>query len=69
MRQLCLTLIALYRTWISPALPPACRFEPTCSAYAHEAIRRHGVLRGTGWAVRRLLKCHPLHPGGVDPVR
>lgn len=69
MRRLCLTLITLYRNWISPAFPPACRFEPTCSAYAHEAIRRHGVLRGVGWAVRRLLKCHPLHPGGVDPVR
>jgi putative membrane protein insertion efficiency factor len=69
MRQLCLTLIALYRHWISPALPPACRFEPTCSAYAYEAIRRHGLLRGSGRAARRLLKCHPLHPGGVDPVR
>lgn len=69
MRQLCLGLIALYQRWVSPLLSPACRFEPTCSRYACEAIRRHGVFVGLGWAVRRLLKCHPFHPGGFDPVR
>ncbi|MGH7205805.1 MAG: membrane protein insertion efficiency factor YidD [Nitrospiraceae bacterium] len=69
MRQLCLSLIRLYQRWVSPLLAPACRFEPTCSRYACEAIQRFGVLRGLGWACRRLLKCHPFHPGGLDPVQ
>ena len=69
MRQVLLSVIAVYQRWISPLLPPACRFEPTCSHYACEAIRRHGVVRGTGWALLRLLKCHPFHPGGFDPVK
>ncbi|WP_447975307.1 membrane protein insertion efficiency factor YidD [Nitrospira sp. Kam-Ns4a] len=69
MRRFCLGLIRLYQYWVSPALPRACRFEPTCSHYAYEAVRRHGVIRGAGWAARRLLKCHPFHPGGTDPVR
>lgn len=57
-----------YRLAVSPLLGPSCRFEPTCSAYALEAIERHGVLRGVGLAARRLLRCHPLRPGGLDPV-
>lgn len=63
-------LLALrgYRRWISPALPPTCRFHPTCSTYAVEAIRTHGALRGAGLAAWRLLKCAPWHPGGIDPV-
>ncbi|MEW6542691.1 MAG: membrane protein insertion efficiency factor YidD [Nitrospirota bacterium] len=69
MRQLCLRMIGLYRRWVSPLLPPACRFEPTCSQYAWEAVRRYGVLRGLGLASWRLLKCHPFHPGGYDPVK
>lgn len=69
MKQFFLGMISLYRRWISPLLPPACRFEPTCSQYAGEAIKRHGVLCGLGWAFRRLLKCHPFHPGGYDPVK
>ena len=60
--------IVAYRRWISPALPARCRFYPSCSAYALEAIARHGALRGTFLAVRRLLRCHPFHPGGYDPV-
>lgn len=69
MRQLCLSLIVIYQRWISPLLPPACRFEPTCSRYARDAIQRHGVLRGVAWAALRLLRCHPFHPGGFDPVK
>jgi uncharacterized protein len=69
MRQLCLSLIRLYQRWVSPLLAPACRFEPTCSHYACEAIQRYGVLRGLGWACLRFLKCHPFHPGGFDPVQ
>ena len=69
MRQAFLSVIAFYQRWISPLLPPACRFEPTCSHYACEAIRRYGVVRGTGWALLRLLNCHPFHPGGFDPVK
>ena len=60
--------IIAYRRWISPALPARCRFYPSCSAYALEAIARHGALRGSALAVWRLLRCHPFHPGGYDPV-
>jgi len=68
MRQLLLVLIGIYRRFISPSLPPSCRFYPSCSQYAAEAIARHGALRGSYLALRRLLRCHPLHPGGYDPV-
>ena len=67
-RRSLLAVIGFYSRAISPALPPRCRFYPTCSAYAAEAIERHGALRGTGLGLRRLLKCAPWHPGGVDPV-
>jgi putative membrane protein insertion efficiency factor len=60
--------VRVYQRWISPALPPTCRFYPSCSAYALEAVQVHGAARGTWLAVRRLLRCHPWHPGGVDPV-
>jgi uncharacterized protein len=67
--QLALTILRIYKRWISPAIPSACRFYPTCSEYMMEAIERHGVLRGVGMGLRRLLRCHPFHQGGVDPVR
>ncbi len=69
LKWICLALIEAYRMCISPLLGPACRFHPTCSAYAREAIDRYGVCRGIVLAASRLLKCHPFHPGGVDPVR
>jgi putative membrane protein insertion efficiency factor len=63
-----LAVIGFYSRAISPALPPRCRFFPTCSAYAAEAIAGHGAARGSWLALRRILKCAPWHPGGVDPV-
>jgi putative membrane protein insertion efficiency factor len=61
-------LIRGYQRLISPLLPPSCRFHPSCSQYALEAVTRHGSLRGGWLAVRRLARCHPFHPGGYDPV-
>ena len=61
-------LIAAYRAFVSPLIGPTCRFAPSCSAYADQAIARYGVLRGGLMAIRRLLRCHPLNPGGFDPV-
>jgi putative membrane protein insertion efficiency factor len=60
--------IIAYRRWISPALPARCRFYPSCSTYAVEAITTHGAVRGAWLTLRRLLRCHPFHPGGYDPV-
>jgi uncharacterized protein len=66
--RLLVGLISGYRMFISPLLGPRCRFYPSCSAYALEAIRVHGAGRGSWLAMRRLSKCHPFHPGGLDPV-
>lgn len=63
-----LAAIRFYRRQISPSLPPSCRFTPTCSAYALEAIERYGALKGGWLAARRILRCNPFHPGGYDPV-
>lgn len=68
MRTICVAVISAYQFWISPWLGPACRFEPTCSEYACQAITRFGVVKGGGLALWRLLKCHPFHPGGNDPI-
>jgi uncharacterized protein len=61
-------LLTLYKRFVSPLLPSACRFEPTCSVYAREAIEKHGLCRGALLTARRLLKCQPFHRGGFDPV-
>ncbi|HUJ76667.1 MAG TPA: membrane protein insertion efficiency factor YidD [bacterium] len=68
MRKALIGMIRLYQIGISPLLPPACRFYPSCSEYAARAIAAHGVPAGSWLALRRLLKCHPWHPGGYDPV-
>jgi uncharacterized protein len=67
-RQILVALIRAYQRFVSPALPPSCRFHPSCSQYALEAVTRYGALRGVWLAVRRLARCHPFHPGGFDPV-
>jgi putative membrane protein insertion efficiency factor len=61
-------LLALYKRFLSPLLPRACRFEPTCSQYAREAVEKYGLLKGSRLALVRLLRCHPFHRGGLDPV-
>lgn len=68
MRKLLLGLIRLYQLLISPVLPSSCRFYPSCSHYAADAVSRHGSLKGSWLTLRRLGKCHPFHPGGFDPV-
>ncbi|AQV03145.1 membrane protein insertion efficiency factor YidD [Desulfococcus multivorans] len=68
MKHSLLILIRLYQYIISPVLAPSCRFYPTCSHYAYEAISRHGVFKGIALSGRRILRCHPFHPGGIDPV-
>ena len=69
MRQLTLLSLRTYKRWISPLLPSACRFYPTCSDYMAQAVEAHGVVRGIWMGLRRLLRCHPFHEGGFDPVR
>jgi len=68
MKRLALVMIRFYQKAVSPWLPPACRYYPTCSAYAVEAIQRYGLGRGAVLAVKRILRCHPFHEGGYDPV-
>ncbi len=69
MKVVLIFFIRAYRLLISPLLPPSCRFTPTCSEYAMQAIEKYGALRGVYLAARRLLRCHPFHTGGYDPVR
>jgi putative membrane protein insertion efficiency factor len=68
MKRIALVMIRFYQKAVSPWLPPACRYYPTCSAYALEAIERYGLGRGAVLAAKRLLRCHPFHAGGYDPV-
>ncbi|MDR2501451.1 MAG: membrane protein insertion efficiency factor YidD [Treponema sp.] len=64
-----LLAIRFYQLAISPHLPASCRYTPSCSVYAYESIRKYGAVRGVCRAAKRILRCHPLHPGGYDPVR
>jgi hypothetical protein len=68
MKRLALLLIQFYRRFISPLTPPTCRFYPTCSQYGFEAIERFGFIKGVYLLLKRIVKCHPFHPGGFDPV-
>lgn len=67
-RDTAILVLRGYKRFISPLLPPMCRFEPTCSVYAMQAIEKYGIMRGVWLGARRLLRCHPLNPGGWDPV-
>ena len=69
MKLVLVFFVRAYQLIISPLLPPSCRFTPTCSQYTLEAINRHGAVRGSYLGARRLLRCHPFHPGGYDPVK
>lgn len=68
MRQIIIGVLRLYKRCISPLLPSACRFHPTCSEYMMQAVEQYGAVRGVAMGVVRLLRCHPFHPGGIDPV-
>jgi len=68
MKNIALGFIRLYQLAISPHFPPACRYYPSCSSYAYDAVKKHGVFRGCWLAVKRIIRCHPFHSGGYDPV-
>ncbi len=68
-RRIGIGLLCGYQRWISPLMAPRCRFAPSCSEYARQAIEKYGLLGGSVRALWRLLRCHPFHPGGYDPVR
>jgi hypothetical protein len=67
-KHILLSLIGIYRQYISPLFPPSCRFQPTCSEYALGVIERFGTITGTYLAIKRILRCHPFHQGGYDPI-
>jgi putative membrane protein insertion efficiency factor len=69
MQTVLIWLLRFYKAALSPLLPSACRFHPTCSDYMRQAVERYGAWRGALLGIKRLLKCHPWHPGGFDPVR
>ena len=69
MRKLMILMIRGYQKFISPLFPPTCRFYPTCSVYFIQALEKYGVLKGSFLGIKRILKCHPFHPGGYDPLK
>lgn len=68
MKPIALWLIRFYQRYISPLTGPTCRFQPTCSHYTYEAIEKYGFVKGMWLGIKRILRCHPFHPGGYDPV-
>ncbi|WP_277678232.1 MULTISPECIES: membrane protein insertion efficiency factor YidD [Gracilibacillus] len=68
MKKIFIGLIRFYQKWISPMFPPSCRFQPTCSQYSLECFQQFNWFKATYYSIRRILKCHPFHPGGYDPV-
>lgn len=69
MKKVLLALVRFYQKQISPVTPSSCRFRPTCSTYTYQAIEKYGALKGTYLAIKRILKCHPFHKGGYDPLK
>jgi putative membrane protein insertion efficiency factor len=69
MRKLIVTILRCYKLMVSPFLPSACRYYPSCSEYMRQAVEKHGVARGLWMGAKRLLRCHPFHAGGLDPVQ
>jgi len=69
MKRILISLIRFYQKFISPIFPPSCRFTPTCSNYALQAVEKYGFFKGGWLALKRILKCHPFHPGGYDPLK
>ncbi|GAA3642180.1 membrane protein insertion efficiency factor YidD [Asaccharospora irregularis] len=67
--KLCIYLVRFYQKYISPLKGPTCRFYPTCSQYSIEAFKKYGFIKGMYFSIRRILKCHPFHPGGYDPLK
>jgi hypothetical protein len=68
MKAIALASLRFYKRFLSPLLPSACRFEPTCSVYMYQAVEKYGVVRGVWLGLKRIGRCHPFHPGGYDPV-
>jgi putative membrane protein insertion efficiency factor len=69
MSALVIGALRIYKRWLSPMLPSACRYEPTCSVYMIQAVEKYGAWRGIGKGLKRIMRCHPFHQGGLDPVR
>jgi len=69
MKYILIFIISAYQKMVSPLFPPTCRFYPSCSQYAKESLLKHGFCKGLYYTLRRILKCHPFHPGGYDPVK